>query len=392
MNKLITITLFLSASIVAQAQSGYDAVLQQIETNSTTLSALRKQTEAQQLGNRTGIFLANPEVEFNYLWGSPSIAGNRTDIAVSQSFDFPTVYAHRSKISNLQNKNAELEYKAERINLLLSAKRICIELIYNNALAKEYAIRLQNAEHIATTYKSQLSKGAANVIENNKAQLNLSTVQTEIAHIEAERTALLSQLKSLNGGKEIVFPNDIYPANLLPSNFEDWYTTAETKSPVLQYVSGQIEIGKQEIKLNRSMWLPKFSAGYMSEKIVGEQFQGITIGVSIPLWENKNTIKQAKTQLQATEMAMIDSKLQFYNHLQTLYVKAAALQQNATKIKQSLADYSNVSLLQKALDAGEISLLNYLLEVEYYYDTMNKVLEIERNFELTVAELEAVEM
>jgi hypothetical protein len=44
------------------------------------------------------------------------------------------------------------------------------------------------------------------------------------------------------------------------------------------------------------------------------------------------------------------------------------------------------------LDAGEISLLNYLLEVEYYYDAINKALEAERNYQLTVAELSSVEL
>ncbi|WP_313380488.1 TolC family protein [Proteiniphilum saccharofermentans] len=392
MKKLIISILLISVGLVATAQSGYDDILQQIEANNTTLSALRDQMEAQKIGNRTGIFLANPEVEFNYLWGKPDIMGNRKDISIRQSFDFPTAYAYRSKVSDLQNVNAELAYKAERINLLLLAKQLCIDMIYNNALAKEYAVRLQNAERIAATYEVKMNKGDANVIENNKAQLNLSTVQTEMTRIEVERTSLLSQLKSLNGGQEIDFPDDIYPVNVLPPNFEEWYASAEAKSPVLQYVSGQIEIGRQQVKLNRALGLPKFSAGYMSEQVVGERFQGVTLGVSVPLWENKNRVRQAKAQVTASESALADTKVQFYNRLQSLYLKSVALRQNVQKIRQSLSEYSNAPLLQKALDAGEISLLNYLLEIEYYYDAMNRALEAERNYQQAIAELSAVEL
>jgi outer membrane protein TolC len=392
MKKLINSIIFLFVTLGATAQNEYNAVLQQIETNSTTLSALRKQTEAQQLGNRTGIYPANPEVEFNYLWGNPAIIGNRTDISVKQTFDFPTAYAHRGKIAGLQNENAELSYKVERLNLLLSAKRICIELIYNNALAKEYAARLQNATRIAEAYQSKLNAGETNALENNKAQLNLATVKNEVAQIETERAALLAELKTLNGGKEIDFPNDVYSTHILPANFEEWYAQAETKSPVLQYVSGQIEIERQQVKLNRAMWLPKFSAGYMSEKVVGQHFQGITAGISIPLWENINSVKQAKAQTQAAEYVLEDTKTQFFNRLQIFHNKAAALQQNAQTARQSLSTYGNEPLLKKALDAGEISLLNYLLEIEFYYNMINKVLEAERDFELTVAELEAVEL
>jgi len=353
---------------------------------------LRQQTEAEKLGNRTGLAPANPEIEFNYLWGNPSIIGNRTDINVRQTFDFPTAYAHRSKIAGLQNENAELSFKAERINVLLSAKQACIELVYYNALAREYAVRLQNAERIAQAYQSKLNAGETNALENNKAQLNLTSVQAEIVQIEVERAALLSELKRLNGGKEIVFSVNVYSVNDLPPNFEDWFTTAESKSPVLQYVRGQIEIRQQQVNLNRALGLPKFSAGYMSEKVVGQRFQGVTVGMSIPLWENKNRVNYARTQTQAAEAIFEDSKVQFYNRLQTLYFKAAALQQNAQRVRQSLENNNNEPLLKKALDAGEISLLNYLLEIEFYYNEVNKVLEAERDFELTVAELWAVEL
>ena len=392
MKKLIISISLVVAGLYATAQSGYDTVLQQIETNSATLATLRKQMEAQQIGNRTGIFLDNPEVEFNYLWGNPAMIGNRTDISVRQSFDFPTAYAHRGKIADMQNANAELAYKAERLNILLSAKRVCIELVYHNALAKEYAARLQNAARIAEAYQSKLNAGETNVLENNKAQLNFAAVQNEAVRIETERTALLAELKTMNGGNEIDFRDNVYSVHILPANFEGWYAQTEAKNPVLQYVSGQIEIERQQVSLNRALGLPKFSAGYMSEKIVGEHFQGVTAGVSIPLWENKNRVRLATAQVQAAEYAFEDTKIQFYNRLQTLYQKAAALQKNAQTARQSLNTYGNEPLLKKALDAGEISLLNYLLEIEFYYDAMNKVLEAERDFQLTVAELEAVEL
>ncbi|MDR2407761.1 MAG: TolC family protein, partial [Bacteroidales bacterium] len=183
MKKLIVSMLFLSAGFFAVAQNGYEPVLQQIEGNNTTLTALREQMKSQKLNNRTGIYPSNPEVEFHYLWGSPNAVGNRTDISVKQSFDFPTVYGQRSKIADLQNTNAELSYLSERMSLLLSAKQICIELIYYNALAKEYETRLQNAERIALACKVKLEKGETNILENNKAQLNLTAIQTKVLEI-----------------------------------------------------------------------------------------------------------------------------------------------------------------------------------------------------------------
>ena len=49
-------------------------------------------------------------------------------------------------------------------------------------------------------------------------------------------------------------------------------------------------------------------------------------------------------------------------------------------------------LLKKALDMGEISLLDYLLEMQYYYDAVENALAAEKDFELALADLSAVEL
>ena len=390
MRKIIYSLLLMLSAVSLTAQQNIDTLLSEIETNSSTLSALRQQIEAQKIGNKTDIYLPNPEVEYTYLWGKPSVLGNETDISVMQSFDFPTAYMHRSKIAGLENQHLELQYKSERINLLLQAKQLLIQLAYYNALAQEYDTRLTNANRIATSYQSRFDKGDTNILERNKSQVNLTTVENELNNINIERQALLTQLKALNGGLDLSFNETTILSAPLPLAFDEWFAVAESQSPAMQYLSKQIDIDKEQIKLNRSLGMPKFSAGYASEKIVGEHFRGISVGVSIPLWENKNKVKHAKAQLRSAEAVLQDGKIQFYNHLQQLYAKSQGLQQNAAKYRQTLKSHNNESLLKKSLDLGEISLLTYLLEAEYYYDTVNKALEAERDYQLTLAELSAV--
>jgi outer membrane protein, heavy metal efflux system len=116
------------------------------------------------------------------------------------------------------------------------------------------------------------------------------------------------------------------------------------------------------------------------------------MGVSVPLWENKNRVKQAEAQVSASEAALADTKIQFYNRLQSLFEKSRSLQENAERYLVALSTFSNEDLLKKALDGGEISLLNYLLELEYYYTTMDKLLDARRDLGLSLAELRAVEL
>ena len=390
---LFASVLIAGAMLGANAQSGYDSVLKTIEANNTTLMALREQKEAQKITNRTGIFPYDPEIEFHYLWGSPGDVGKRTDIAISQSFDFPTAYGYRRKIANLQNANAELAYRAERMGLLLSAKQACVELVYYNALAQENATRLKNAEITAESQQKSFEQGQANILDHNRAQMSLAAAKAEAANIEAERAALLSELRRLNGGKDIALTDAEYPDNELPASFDDWYSQAEAKSPALQYLSGQIQIGQQQIKLNRALNLPKLSVGYMSERVSGgERFHGVTMGMSIPLWENRNRVKEARAYTRAAQSELEDNKVQFYNQLRATHAKAAAMQQTAQQLRESLKAHGNEPLLKRALDAGAISLLEYLLEIEYHYSTVDKVLEAERNYQNALAELSAVEL
>lgn len=392
MRTIIISILAILASTSLFAQNNMSSVLSSIEENNTTLKALRESAEADKLENRTGLTLSNPEVGFNYLWGNPGNIGNRTDFSVTQTFDIPTITGMKSRVANEKNNLIEWQYKADRMNILLEAKQYCIELIYYNALKKELDLRLQHAETIAEGYKQRMDRGDANILEYNKVRLNLSAIQGEMSKIDVERNALIEQLKRLNGGNEVRLDDYQFGNVELPLNFGDWYVQAEQNNPVLAYVKQEIEVSKRQVSLSKAMGLPTFSAGYMSEKVVGQRYQGISVGVSIPLWENKNRVRQAKAAVRAAESREADSKQQFYGQLQILYSRTFGLKATAESYRKSMETANSTDLLKKALDAGEISLLEYILEIGLYYDTVNQALEAERDYQKAYAELSAVQL
>lgn len=392
MKKIIVSILAIIATSSLFAQNKISDVLGSIEQNNTTLKALRETADAQKLANRTGIFLSDPEIGFNYLWGNPSSAGNRQDINVTQSFDFPTISGLKSKVANKQNELVERQYKADRMNILLEAKQYCLDLIYYNALLQELSVRLGHAEIIAAGQKERLDRGDGNIMEYNNVQLNLSTVKGEITRITTERNAVISQLVRLNGGSELTFKVSEYEQLQIPNNFVDWFVVAEQKNPVLSYVKQEIELSRKQVSLSKSMNLPTFSAGFMSENVIGQRYQGVSVGVSIPLWANKNRVKQAKSAVRAAESRQTDTKQQFYSQLEILYQRTYGLKLAADTYRTSLANANNSSLLKKALDAGQISILDYIVEMGLYYNTVTQTLEAERGYQKAFAELSAVEL
>ena len=387
MNQFKIIILFFFFPLSLFSQNSIDNIMLEVEKNNTTLLALKKRVEAETIGNKSGITISNPEAEFNYLWGSPGNIGNRTDFSIKQSLDFPTAYRFKSQISDLKNEQILLEYQKELYAIRLQAKMLYFDVIYYNALIEELTRRVTYARQIAQSYKSKFDVGETNILEYNKAQLNLLNVVKTLESTEVERNAQLAELTRLNGGIPVEITENEFQPVVLAGSFDQWISQAEQQNPMLAWINTEIEISRKQEGLSKALGLPKLQAGYMSESVVGQQFQGVTLGISVPLWENKNRVKYAKANSLALESVGADNKLQFYNHLKMLFNKAAGLQQNVAGYREGLSQFYNSAFLKTALDKGEISLINYITEFSFYYESINNLLITERDLNKVVAEL-----
>lgn len=374
------------------AQNGIEKVLSDIEQNNTTLSLMRETIKADKLANKTDIFLPDPEVGFNYLWGNLSVMGKRQDFSLSQTIDVPTVSGVKSRVADRKNDLLEWQYMADRMNIMLDAKLYLIDLIYCNSLLKELSVRKERAESMADGLKRRLDNGDANLPEYNNSCLELSKVCAEIQQTETDKSALEAQLCRLNGGVAVSFDGCRFEEACFPENFDEWFKVAQEKNPVLSYVRSEVELSKQQLLLSKQQNLPSFSVGYMSEKTPGERYQGVSVGLSVPLWNSRNKIKQAKASLIAAEARKRDTAVQFYGQLSVLYQRVAGLQRTAETYRRSLEKNDNSRLLKKALDAGQLSVSDYLLQTAIYYDSVDKALSAERDFQKALAELTAFEL
>lgn len=366
----------------------FSEVLRDIERNSTSLAAMARRTEAQKIGNRTGLAPENPEVEFGYL---PGIHGGaRKDVGISQSFDFPTLYSRKGKLADAQDVSADWQLRSQRMELLLTAEQYCIELVYNNSLAALYSRQVENARGIAEAYARKLELGEATRIEYNKAALNLTNVENELRAVNLERNHLLSQLSLLNGGKPVAISDTAYvPVSPLPVDFNQWAAEAEAANPAFGYLRQEIEVAKRGVGVSKAMGLPKLSVGYAGEFTPDEGYQGVKIGVSIPLWENRNRVRQARAEVIAAEQTIDDARLRYVNRLSFLFDQVKELKGSIAGYKEVLSQNRNDELLYKAFGSGEMSLLDYLLEQEYYFNSYEKLMQTERDLRLALAELYA---
>ncbi len=387
MKKLVLLPAFLLLISTLHGQNGIDRVVSDIEKNNLTLRAMRQQMEAEKIGNKTGIFPANPEAGYGYLWGSPSAIGKRTDVSVEQSFDFPSAYHFRSQIAGLRDRQAESGLEQGRMQILLQARLLCIDLVYTNALEAELKRQLSDAGRTAEAYRLKFKTGESGLPDYNKAQLALLNARQAWERNAAERKMLISALKVLNGGVAVELNDTLFPQAVIPADFEEMYRQAESGHPGIQWLQLETDVSRREVKLNDALALPGFSTGYMSEKVVGEHFQGITLGITIPLWADKNRVKFAKAKTLAAESREIAGRMELRQSLKASYDKAAELQKMVVLYRENLAALDNSEMLLKALNMGETSLIDYLMELSLLYQSRERLLELERDLHKTVAEM-----
>ena len=386
--KLYILGLMLLGTLTTRAQSSIDQVLRSIETNNKSLQANTKMTDAQKLEAQTGKFLANPSVEWEQMWGNRNNLGSEYTLTVKQSLDFPTTYSNKNKLANLKANTIGFQSAAYRQQLLLNAKQTCIEIIYLRKQKSLLDERLANAETMFALYKKRFESGDANQLELNKIQLELLNAQNQSRLNKAALTAAEEQLRNLNGGKPITFDATDYPTGEELINFDQLQAAFMEADPNLKSLTGDQEIANREVKLSRSLTLPKFDVGYKrnaaSDHVASN---GFMVGVSIPLFENKNTVKKTKAQAEFATASLEDNRLNLKTNLQQLYQQAEALQISRADYAKVLEQQRNIELLNKALNAGQLSVIDYFTELSTIYDSHQSYLDVEKEYHSILAQL-----
>ncbi len=383
MKKIVIILLLIAWALPARldAQPHYAQVLKDVEANNPVLLAARKRAEAQQTAAHVGALLPNPEVEAAYFWGDPSSVGIRWDLGISQSFEMPSVLVRRARLRKLQEQAAGLDYQVVRNATLLEAQLTCADIIYYRALGMIYTRRCQAAIRIADLYQRRYAAGDCSILDYNRAQMNLADVQNRAAEINLQGDHAVHDLQRLVGGESYLFYQSEYEEVRVETSFESWYEQLEMQNPSLRLLDNQVEAARYQRQLSRAQWLPEMSVGYASENVVGQSFRGVKVGLSLPIWSQQRAVKASRLAEAAATEELSSQRTEWFSRLQCMFHRHEALIRNVGNLREAFQRCNSIDLLDKALDAGEISLEQYLLEADYYYNIEMQIWDVAHELE-----------
>lgn len=379
--KIVYISLLIMVyGLNVNAQNSMENILIEVEKNNKAILANKQYWQAKKVSYKSGLNPSNPKVEYEFLSGSPPTAGNQTDIFILQEFDFPTAYIKKNQMANKQIGKIEFEEKRFRQEVLLTTKQLCIDLVYMNKRKIELEKRLKLAQKLHEGFKSKFDNGDANSIEVSKANLLLISLRNELRLNTSNINQSYQKLVELNGGKDIDYSKLIYPITSELPDFNVLEEEIEKQDPVLNSYRQDKEIVQKKIEVNRAMTFPKLEGGYHSQKILGQSFQGVHLGITIPLWEGKNSVKHQKEQLTFTEFLIDDHTTEHYYEIKQLYGKVQSLELTLKEYEEVLESLSDNVLINKSFELGEISSIDYFTELNYFYNTLDDYLKMEREF------------
>ncbi|OGU60520.1 MAG: hypothetical protein A2X64_09585 [Ignavibacteria bacterium GWF2_33_9] len=379
------IFLILISFNIAFSQS-YNDILRNIIKNNLEIKAYREQLNSIKFESKTGLLPQNPSIEYSYLSGIGLIPGNKQELTISQPFEFPSIYFLKSDIASYQIKYYENKFKELMLQVFENAQDILMNYIYQTKLVAELEQRSISSENMLNTIQTRFDAGDVGILELNKVKSSYSVDKTKLNIAKLNLRSFKFELINLNGGESFeINLNEYFQVELI-SNFDSLFLKIKDLDNYLNTLIYEEKLFDKKLSLAKSGWLPNFDIGYRYENEPEFEYRGIQLQMSIPLFENSNKVPKA-----LSDINFINLNKQSY--LSGLSIKKKILFEKSIELKKSmdeqkeLIDFSQLELNEKSYKLGHISLTQYYLDNQLYYEILDNILINELEYYKTISNL-----
>lgn len=384
MKKIILAAMAFAAVVSAKAQD-INAVLKSVEQNNMELKALLKGNEAADIENKSQNTLEDLSIEYSPFFQSETSGIASSELVITQGFDFPTLYGARKKAGQLQRNVLDMQYQTARRDIMVNAKKLCLDIINYNKQKQLLQERRKNADELLAMFELKFKNGDATSLELNKIKLDRMNLETELVQADTKHANAMQQLQALNGGQPIEVNMTEYPQ--APADDEvTMYEKAVATDWTVRTAQASVLAAEQDVKVNKQSWIPKFEIGYRRNTEGDNASNGFLIGGSIPLFSSKNKVKIAKARQTEAVMQHANARINAENSARTMInqmkqLKASADAYDVPLMRQTL------KLLRTAVENGEISVTEYYVEADNIYKNMITYMDIERQYQDALTEI-----
>lgn len=384
MKKIILAAMAFAAVVSAKAQD-INAVLKSVEQNNMELKALLKGNDVADIENKSQNTLEDLSIEYSPFFQSETSGIASSELVITQGFNFPTLYGARKKAGKLQRNVLDMQYQTARRDILVNAKKLCLDIINYNKQKQLLQERRKNADELLAMFELKFKNGDATSLELNKIKLDRMNLETELVQADTKHANAMQQLQALNGGLPIEVNMTEYPQ--APADDEvTMYEKAVATDWTVRTAQASVLAAEQDVKVNKQSWIPKFEIGYRRNTEGDNASNGFLIGGSIPLFSSKNKVKIAKARQTEAVMQHANARINAENSARTMITQMKQLKASADAYDVPLMRQT-LKLLRTAVENGEISVTEYYVEADNIYKNMITYMDIERQYQDALTEI-----
>lgn len=378
------------ATVLAVSATDFNAVIDRVAALNPSDAIAAKTNEAEILNQRAENQLEAPEVEFAHLWGTNTEVGDKWELSVTQSFDWPGVYVARRKAIAANEIALQRSRETAMRDLRAEIRELLIDIVNNHKninLETHLAESMDSLEH---RYRIASEAGDETKLDYNKSVIERIAVHRSLHQLEAERELLMASLSSLAGGADAYSILDGFDYEYPAVNLAAIPTTRQAIAeldPRVAELKLRIEALKATESAERRSLLPGFSLGYVHETELGGGFNGFSVGMSLPFLYGNKKVKSSRLEAESLEMEATTMVTQREASIKGDMNRLKALHTIIKEYAPVVDTDSNTLLLKKALDARQITFLTYIEELNYFIAAQRDYLETLYEYNQTLARL-----
>lgn len=389
---IIIIGVFYALGVSAQELSGgitiddYSNYVEIIKSNNPSLKALKLTFESQESSNKIGIVPNDPVVTIK-----PNFKGE-LEVEADIEFAFPTVYHHMKKMAKMSTKKNEYEYFVALFQEMQDIDKAFIEAVYVNKKIKLLEQVYKGNKNIRKHFALSVEKGNTSLLDLNTATAELLVSSSAISEAKLEYSNLMNRILSLNGGASIFISSIQYPIYNI-GDIDTYVERAMERSFDIQITNADSLIVAQNLKLNKNMWAPNISVAYGHGLALGapsDNTGSLSIGVSIPLWQNSHKVRASRLQYSAMMETNRRTRLDVESSLGILKNNYIMAFDNYKLHEEFFASSSSMNLLGIALAERQISIIDYYSEVNLIVNIELQKLAYEYRLVTTLSEMKSL--
>lgn len=381
---IFAVAAFAAATAGARTLSQAEAIDTIISSNSR-LKALRANAEADyQSDLYEAKRLNDPEVEFEHLWGPDD--NKKWNIGVSQSFDWPGAYGKRIRTAESRRQAWTYRYAAEELSLRTSAKEAFAMGVYArrrlDLLQRVYENMDSLRNYITTGYRD----GQLTILDVKKIQLELYGLRARIADVSQESMQAGAELAALNDGNALDADFGAYPAEPM-YDLSRYLEYASSANPDVTAAEATAKSARLEADAVAASRMPGFTVGYRHAFEEEQHFNGFAIGVSLPVYSRSRAVKAAKLRATASGFDAAEASASARSAITAAYSVAEKRRNALSELNDVTLDESYPRLLLMAYKGGQINVITYIQELNYYLSARETRLDAEYQLRLALITL-----